>query len=86
MQLSIEISKYPLTEQYVPAIKDFIARLNAHPELTVNTNTMSSQVFGDYDILMPILTQEMKLSFETYGKSVFVIKFINADLTPKQYD
>ena len=86
MQLSVEISKYPLTEQYVPAIKNFIARLKAHSELVVHSNTMSTQVFGDYDILMPILSAEMKLSFEQYGKSIFVIKFINADLTPKHHD
>ncbi len=29
MELSVEISKYPLADDYIPAIKDFIDRLHA---------------------------------------------------------
>ncbi len=82
MKISVEISKYPLDEQYISQIKDFIDRLNLHPEITVLTNTMSTQVFGQYDILMSVLNQEIKTSFENFGKMIFVCKFINADLTP----
>jgi uncharacterized protein YqgV (UPF0045/DUF77 family) len=83
MQVSVEISKYPLDEQYLIPIKDFIDRLNQHPELIVVTNTMSTQVFGEYDRLMAILNTEIKRSFEQFGKMIFVCKFINADLRPK---
>ena len=82
MKLSVEISKYPLSDEYIPAIKDFINRLNQHHQLEVLTNTMSTQVFGDYDVLMPILSDEIRRSFEQYGKMVFVIKFINGNLSP----
>lgn len=82
MKLSVEISKYPLADEYIPAIKSFIDRLNQHQQLEVHTNTMSTQVFGDYDVLMPILTDEMRHSFEQYGKMIFIIKFINANLSP----
>ncbi|MCG7563237.1 MULTISPECIES: hypothetical protein [Pseudoalteromonas] len=83
MQLSVEISKYPLHADYIPFIKDFIERLNQHPELKVLTNTMSTQVFGDYDVLMDTLSAEMKRSFEQFGKIVFVCKFISGDLSPQ---
>lgn len=83
MQLSVEISKYPLHSEYIPFIKAFIERLNTHPELTVLTNTMSTQVFGDYDLVMSVLQQEMKCSFEEFGKIVFVCKFISGDLSPQ---
>ncbi len=86
MKISVEISKYPLAEEYKPAIKDFIARLQQHPELTVASNTMSTQVFGDYDTVMDVLKAQMKQSFEQFGKQIFVCKFINADLTPKTSD
>lgn len=82
MKISVEISKYPLNEEYKPPIKDFIARLQGHDQLTVVCNTMSTQVFGEFDVLMPILNHEMKTSFERFGKQIFVCKFINADLTP----
>ena len=82
MQLSVEISKYPLHEDYIPIIQDFIDRLNTYPSLTVITNTMSTQVFGDYDEVMKAITMEMKTSFVEDVKEVMVMKFINGDLRP----
>jgi uncharacterized protein YqgV (UPF0045/DUF77 family) len=83
MKLSVEISKYPLNQDYIPFIQDFIDRLNAHEGLKVITNTMSTQVFGDYDLVMSVLNQEIKKSYETFGKAIFVCKFINGDLSPE---
>jgi len=83
MELSVEISKYPLNQDYIPFIKDFIDRLNAHEGLKVITNTMSTQVFGDYGLVMGVLNQEIKKSYETFGKAIFVCKFINGDLSPE---
>lgn len=82
MQLSIEISKYPLANEYIPPIKGFIDELNAQPGLTVLTNTMSTQVFGEYDAVMQALQHCIRWSFERYGKVVFVVKFIHGDLRP----
>jgi len=83
MKLSVEISKYPLHQEYVPFIKNFINRLNTHAGLKVITNTMSTQIFGEYELVMSVLQQEMKLSFEEFGKIIFVCKFISGDLSPK---
>ena len=79
MKVSIDISYYPLKVEYIPPIKDFIARLNRHESLVVQTNGMSSQVFGEYFEVMKILTDEIYKSFEL-PHSVFVLKVINADL------
>jgi len=82
MELSVEISKYPLSENYIPAIKDFIERLQATEGLSVLGNTMSTQVFGDYDLVMDTLKEEMRRSYEQFGKAIFVCKFIGANLDP----
>lgn len=82
MKISIEISKYPLNENYIPAIQGFIDRLNAYSNLKVITNTMSTQVFGAFDDVMDALKNEIKTSFEQDLKQVMVVKFINSDLTP----
>jgi uncharacterized protein YqgV (UPF0045/DUF77 family) len=82
MIISIEISKYPLHQNYIPAIIDFIDRLNTYKTLTVLTNTMSTQVFGEYDDVMNALKNEMKVSFEKDLKQIMVVKFINSDLRP----
>ncbi|QTH62896.1 hypothetical protein J1N51_08980 [Psychrosphaera ytuae] len=84
MKVSVEISKYPLTEaDYVSAIQDFIDRVNTHSGIRVVTNLMSTQLFGDYDTVMNVLNKELKTSFEKHGTSVFVCKFIPGDLTEK---
>ena len=79
MKTSVEISYYPLNQEYVPPIKAFIDRLNKDEELIVKTNGMSTQVFGDYDHLMEVLTREIKQAFSN-PHSVFVMKLVNADL------
>jgi len=82
MQLSIEISKYPLTPNYIPEIQSFIDRLNTYTTIKVVTNTMSTQIFGEYDDVMNALKNEMKTSFEKDVKQIMVVKFINSDLRP----
>ncbi|SDK38308.1 YkoF family thiamine/hydroxymethylpyrimidine-binding protein [Microbulbifer yueqingensis] len=82
MKLSVEISMYPLKDEYIPAIQEFIDRLHQHQDLRVITNTMSTQVFGDYELVMDILRQEMRASYEQFGRAIFVCKFIEGDLAP----
>ena len=49
MKVSIEISMYPLHKDYETSILDFIIRLNSHDFLSVETNGMSTQVFGEWN-------------------------------------
>jgi uncharacterized protein YqgV (UPF0045/DUF77 family) len=79
MKTSVEISYYPLDQEFVPPIREFIDRLNMHEGLVAKTNGMSTQVFGEYDPLMAALTKEIRQSFRN-PHSVFVMKVINADL------
>ena len=79
MKTSVEISYYPLNREFVPPIKAFIDRLNKDEQLVVKTNGMSTQVFGEYDHVMNILTREIKESFSN-PHSVFIMKVVNADL------
>jgi len=84
MQLSVEISKYPLVEiNFIAAIQNFIDRINKYDDITVVTNVMSTQLFGDYDDVMAALNTELKVSFEQYGTTVFACKFIPGNLYEK---
>ena len=76
MQAAVEISMYPLTGQYEPPIVDFIDRLNEHPDLRILTNIMSTQIFGEYDLIMEVLTKEMKKSLEEKRTTVMVMKVL----------
>ncbi len=52
MRAAVEISMYPLTGDYRPPIQAFIDRLNTHPELTVQTNALATQIWGPLDQIM----------------------------------
>jgi len=84
MQLSVEVSMYPLKNEYIPTIQSFIDRVNNHPGLQVITNVMSAQLFGDYETIMDTLREEIRYSFEQHGRAIFVCKFIDGDLTAAQ--
>lgn len=78
MKVSLDISYYPIGTEHVPLIFDFIGRLKQYEDLTVQTNGLSTQVFGEYDAVMEILKSEIHKSFEL-SNSVFVIKIVNID-------
>lgn len=82
MKISVEISSYPLADDYIPAIKTFIERVNTIDGLTVVTNTMSTQVFGELELVMNTLKEAMEYSWKTFGKNIFVCKFIGTNLDP----
>jgi uncharacterized protein YqgV (UPF0045/DUF77 family) len=81
MDIAVELSLYPLDADYIPPIKDFIGRLNADPRLKVVTNSMSTQVSGDYAHVFETLMREMRATFEHGRKAVFVMKVLGP-LTP----
>lgn len=80
MNLTAEISMYPLHQEYEPIILDFIANLRTNTDVDVVTNTMSTQIRGPYQRIWDVLQQATRKSFEVHGKAVFVVKFIGGDL------
>ena len=79
MKISVEISYYPLNDKYIQPIKRFIEKFKNDPNIVIKPNTMSTQIFGEYDDVMDKLKTELKEAF-TLPHSVFVLKIINADL------
>lgn len=76
MDIGVEISLYPLTAEFIPPIEDFIRRLNHEGGLRIVTNSMSTQVFGPYELVMGRLVRELRRTFETSAKAVFVMKVL----------
>ena len=77
MKVAVDISLYPLDADFIPPIKDVIARLNGYPELDVTTNPMSTQVRGEFSEVMAALTTEIGTTFERVPKAVFAIRILN---------
>jgi uncharacterized protein YqgV (UPF0045/DUF77 family) len=80
MKVAVDISLYPLTEEFIPPIDDIIDRLNGYDDISVTTNPMSTQVRGEYDVVMSVLSRELKTTFELTPKAVFAIKILNNPL------
>ncbi len=83
MKISVELSLYPLADEFLPIIQDIVERLNHSATINCYTNTMSTQLFGELDEVMKVVTDIISYSFRTYGKQVFVAKFLNSDVEPK---
>ena len=77
MRVAVDISLYPLDKHFIPPIKDVIERINAHDGIEVVTNPMATQVRGEYEDVMRVLTQEIGTTFEQVPKAVFAIKILN---------
>jgi len=78
MKISIELTLLPLQNDFEDHIIAFIKKLRAS-DFTVLENPMSTQIYGDYDVLMPFLTKEIKASFENQDNSVINLKIVKSD-------
>ena len=83
MVCSVEISMYPLKEDFKPSIIAFIKNLRKYPFVKVTTNGMSTQVFGEYKRAMHAINTEMENTFLNENSVVFTLKIINSDLEEK---
>ena len=80
MFVAVDISLYPLDADFIPPIQDVISRFNSHPDIEVTTNAMSTQIRGEYEVVMDVLRREIGTTFERVPKAVFAIRILNNPL------
>jgi uncharacterized protein YqgV (UPF0045/DUF77 family) len=80
MRVTAEMSLYPLQGQPLPKILAFIAEVASDARLEVVVNQLSTQVRGELDVVMAVLTAAVERSFGTGGTQALVLKILNADL------
>lgn len=78
MKVSIELTLTPLHDDYEPAIIHFIKKLRAS-NLKVLENPLSTQVYGDYDEVMQVLTVEIKEALELIERGLLYMKIVKSD-------
>ncbi|RLA70887.1 MAG: hypothetical protein DRG09_01950 [Epsilonproteobacteria bacterium] len=76
MEISVDISMYPLQSEYEAAISAFIEKLKQEPTVKVSCNELSTQLHGDYRIIMKMLEEEIYSVFKEIPDSIFVLKFV----------
>lgn len=87
MEIGVEISLYPLEANFATRIKAFLDRLRAAGRFKIVTTSLSTQVIGEYDEVLAVLTREMRAVFSEgagvsgteasgagTGKAVFLLK------------
>jgi uncharacterized protein YqgV (UPF0045/DUF77 family) len=83
MIATIEISMYALSNDYAERVIAFIQRIKQNRNIRVEVNGLSTQLFGDYEVLMQLLKKEMQHDLES-GKSVFLLKIGPGELTKEK--
>ena len=78
MVITVEISMYPLQENYRELIKSFIEKLNGYSDesFKVITTATSTMVVGEYQRVMEVMTKMLAWSHDEHGRAVFVTKFL----------
>ncbi len=78
MKATLEISMYPLLqtdkkEEYKRIVKRFLRDISKKKGLVIESNGLSSIVYGDYKDIILLLQEEVKDYLKKY-RSVFVFK------------
>ena len=78
MRATLEISMYPLLQknkekEYKKIVKKFLSEIFKKKGLVIESNGLSSIVYGDYKDIILLLQEEVKYYLKKY-RSVFVFK------------
>ena len=75
-EITIDISMYPLREEYIAPIDRFIELVNGDGALKVVTTPTSTIVQGPSLIAMAAVQSALLQCYEEFGRAVFVVKYI----------
>ncbi|WGH75015.1 hypothetical protein P8625_13170 [Tenacibaculum tangerinum] len=78
MKISVELTLSPLQNEFEEPIINFIKKLRASG-LTVLENPLSTQVYGEYDTVMNLVTSELKNTFELIDNGLLFMKIVKTD-------
>jgi len=85
MQVSLEISLFPLAEGHIPIINDFLREIHSSG-LEAVTNGMSTQIFGEYDVVMDTVKDALRPCIEGATTVAVSLKLLNSHLPPDRWD
>ena len=86
MKMTVELSVYPLRDNFKEAVLGFIDELLANEDILAVTNSMSTQVSGEDEAVFRAIQTALRASYERFGRQVLVAKFIPehfADIGPE---
>lgn len=78
MKISVELTLIPIQDEYKSAIKGFIKKIR-NSEFTVLENPLSTQIYGDYNKVMPFLTEALEGTFQDTERVIANFKIVKSD-------
>lgn len=78
MDISVELTLSPLQDGFEEHIINFIKNLRTSG-LTVLENPLSTQIYEEYDLVMRVLTTEIKTSFDLMDRGLLYMKIVKSD-------
>ena len=85
MDISIELTLTPLQDNFEPPIQEFIKALRAS-KYTVLENPLSTQIYGEYDGIMSLLTSQIKQSLGRMDNGLLTMKIVKTDRSDYEPD
>ena len=85
MKISVELTLLPLQENFESVIKSFILKLR-NSDFTVLENPLSTQIYGNYDTLMPFLNNTIRETFDQTAHVLVNMKIVKSDRSTYEPD
>lgn len=79
MQVSVDISLYPLNADYKTPILRFIEAIEEEPGVEIVRNDLATQVYGEFRTVMNLLSREFEQTLMDDEASIFVIKMVGGN-------
>lgn len=78
MEISVELTFSPLQDDFEDHIITLIKKLRSSG-LTVLENTLSTQVFGEYQKVMDVLQKEIEIAFGLMDNGLLFMKIVKSN-------
>ncbi len=78
MKVSVELTLSPLQDDFEAPVIAFIKKLR-DSGFKVMENPLSTQVYGEYDLLMPMLQEAVKEALLSTQNGLLFIKIVKSD-------
>ena len=76
MNLSIELTAYPLEDEYLPVVEKYIKHLRSYKNIKIEVFPTCSVLLGKHDDVIEVLSSSIKWSVKQKNKVVFLSKFL----------
>ncbi len=87
MKIVLEVSMYAFTEEFEREVLVFLEKLHGYDDLTIRVNTLSTQIYGEFDRVMEAVQTSIHSVFSNDVKASFVMKVLPGELDPDyRYD